>query len=383
MGERNLFLANTPLIVLEAAAAARAQGRRAQLVLLEDFDLAGRLAALLRRWRDNPFEDIVRLPGRHEEHRRGPGAQRGPGALLRRIAVKRDIRHDTFAVLRELDAHFQPDAVWVGNDKKVETQYALHLASRRTGARAGRYLDDGLHTYLGRYRERPLVRRVDELVKRIGYGRWFRWVPQIGTSPWIDEAWLAFPDEAVDQDPARLRRELPRAWFAGRDFRRLAVLAAREFGVDREALRGCSAIVLLPHSKLLRGNEALLLTLRRMMASAEACGRCVALKYHPREREDDPFGLLEDGDALVLPKLLPMELMVPLLPPGALLAGEGTTAILAAHWLRPDLAVRDLGSARGDYAQRARALFQRHGIQLLDETALAAGAAALAPPFPA
>ena len=47
---------------------------------------------------------------------------------------------------------------------------------------------------------------------------------------------------------------------------------------------------------------------------------------------------------------------------------------MAARWLRPDLAVRDLGSARGDYAERARAMFARHGIEALDETALTAGA---------
>jgi hypothetical protein len=211
------------------------------------------------------------------------------------------------------------------------------------------------------------------MVKRLGYGRWATRVPQIGTSPWIAEGWVAFPGETVDQDPARRRHALPRAWFAGRDFQRLSVLAAREFGVDREALGACSAVLLLPHSKLLRGNEALLLMLRRMLSAAEACGRRVALKYHPRERESDPFDLLEGDVALVLPKLLPMELLLPLLPRGALLAGEGTTAILAAHWLRPDLAVRDLGCARGDYAQRARGLFARHGIGLLDETALAAG----------
>jgi hypothetical protein len=374
MGERNLVMANTPLVVLEAAAAARHAGTRAQLVLLEDFDLAAQLAAMLRRWRDNPFEAIVRLPGRHEEHRRGPGGQRGLSAFARRIAVKRDIRRETLAMLRELDARFEPDAVWVGNDKKVETQYALHLASTRAGVRAGRYLDDGLHSYLGRFRERPLVRRMDELVKRVGYGRWARRVPQIGTSPWIAESWVAFPAETLDQAPARLRHALPREWFTGRDVLRLSALAAREFGVDRRALRGCSAVLVLPHSNLLRGNEALLLRLRRLMEAAQACGRRVALKYHPRERDSDPAGLLAEGQALVLPKTLPMELLLPLLPSGTLLAGEASTALLTARWLSPALAVRDLGSARGDYAERARAFLARHGIEPLDETALAAGA---------
>jgi hypothetical protein len=371
MSARNLFMANTPLVVLEAAAAARQQGARAQLVLLEDFELADRLARVLKRWRDNPFEAIVRLPGRHEEHRRGPGAQRGLQAFARRIAVKRELRRETLAMLRELDARFQPDAVWVGNDKKVETQYALHLASQRSGTRAGRYLDDGLHSYLGRFRERPLVRRVDEIVKRLGYGRWAKRVPQIGTSPWIAEGWVAFPGETVDQDPARVRHALPREWFTGRDFQRLSVLAAREFAVDRDALAGCSAVLVLPHSNLLRNNAALLLRLRRLMEAAEACGRRVALKYHPREREADPAGLMAEGAALALPKLLPMELLLPLLPRGALLAGEASTALLAARWLRPDLVVCDLGTGRGDYAERAQALFARHGIGPLDETALA------------
>jgi hypothetical protein len=35
--------------------------------------------------------------------------------------------------------------------------------------------------------------------------------------------------------------------------------------------------------------------------------------------------------------------------------------------------VRDFGTARGDYAERARALLARHGIEPLDETALSAG----------
>jgi hypothetical protein len=372
MGERNLFMANTPLVVLEAAAAARHAGTRAQLVLLEDFDLAAQLAAMLRRWRDNPFEAIVRLPGRHEEHRRGPGGQRGLSAFARRIAVKRDIRRETLAMLRELDARFEPDAVWVGNDKKVETQYALHLASTRAGVRAGRYLDDGLHSYLGRFRERPLVRRMDELVKRVGYGRWARRVPQIGTSPWIAEGWVAFPADTVDQDAARTRHALPRSWFTDRSFLRLSALAAREFQVDRRGLRGCSAVLVLPHSNLLRGNAELLLRLRRMMEAAQACGRRVALKYHPREREADPAGLLApaQAQALVLPKAVPMELLLPLLPTGTLLAGEASTALLTARWLRPDLSVRDLGTGRGDYAERSRAFLRRHGIEALDETAL-------------
>ena len=62
-----------------------------------------------------------------------------------------------------------------------------------------------------------------------------------------------------------------------------------------------------------------------------------------------------------------------MLPRGALLAGEASSALLAARWLRPDLAVSVLEASAGERAVRAQALCARHGIGALDETALAAG----------
>ncbi|MCK9368352.1 MAG: hypothetical protein M0P72_14555 [Metallibacterium scheffleri] len=364
MTDRHLFLASTPLIALEAAGAALEQGGRAQLVLLEDFDLASRLAGLLRRWPDRPFEMIHELPGRYTEHQLRAGANRsGLRRALHRVLVKRAIRAQTLSCLEAIEAEFAPGSVWVGNDRKVEAQYALHLAARRLHQRPGRYLDDGLYTYLGRLRQRPLVRRVDWLVKGLSYGRWGQPVAQLGTSRWIDQAWLAFPDQAVDQDPARQRRTLPREWFTSRAFRRLSALAAREFAVDRAVLRQCAVVLVLPHSNLIKADPATSAALVRFIAEAGQGNVRVALKYHPREVDADPAGLLAAcGNATALPRLLPMELLLPLLPRGALLAGESSTALLAARWLRPDLQVFDLGVSRSGYARRARAFFQQHGI---------------------
>jgi hypothetical protein len=358
-----LYFASTPLVALLSCAVARAQGERARLVLIEDFDLAGRLAALLQRWPDCPFEEIRRLPGRYTEHQRGAGDDRhGAGDFLHRIAVKRDLRRQTLAELRSLDGDFEPASVWVGNDRKVETQYALHLASQRGEGRPGRYLDDGLYTYLGDVRQRPLVRRVDWLVKRLSYGRWWHRADQSGTTPWISQSWLVYPAEALDRDPKRERRPLPPSWFRGRAFLRLSALAAREFAVDRAALRRCAVVLVLPHSNQLRANPALARALADFIGGAGARGDAVAVKYHPREVGPDPAGLLAHANVVSLPPLLPMELLLPLLPPRALLAGEGSTALIAAHWLRPDLQVVDLGLSGGGYAARAREFFARHGI---------------------
>ncbi len=367
MSNRGLYLASTPMIALEAAGAALAQGGRAQLVLIEDFDLAPRLAQLLLRWRDRPFEAIHRVPGRYTEYQREAGDDRHEvGDFVHRIRVKRALRRESLATLQRVDREFQPDSVWVGNDRKVETQYALHLASERLQARPGRYLDDGLYTYLGDVRVRSLFRRrMDWLVKRLTYGPCWHTVAQAGTSPWIVESWLAFPGQAVDQDAGRTRRSLPPSWFTGRPFLRLSALAADEFAVDRAALRKCAIVLVLPHSNHMRANPALGRALAEFVAAAGERGQRVAVKYHPREVEPDPAGLLAGGNAEALPTLLPMELLLPLLPMGAVLCGEGSTALLAAHWLRPDLRVFDLGTARDGYAARARDFFLQHGIPSL------------------
>lgn len=365
---RGLYLASTPMIALAAAAAARAQGGRARLVLIEDFDLAARFERLLRQWRDNPFESIVRLPGRYSEHLRGaPDRARGARAFVRRVRIKRGLRRETLAAIAALDREFQPEQLWLGNDRKVETQYALHLAARRTGNPApGRYLDDGLYTYLGDVRQRPWVRRVDWLVKRLTYGGWWQRADHAGTTSWIGEAWLVFPPLAPPCYGAAVVQALPRAWFANRAFLRLCAQAALEFEVPRKLSRRCSGVLVLPHSNQLRADPTLADRLRARLRAAAATGAPLALKYHPREVEPDPAGLLAGSDAIALPALLPMELLLPLLPPAALLAGEGSTALLAARWLRPDLRVRDLGLSRGAYALRARALFAHLGIPVLE-----------------
>lgn len=357
-----LFIASTPMIALACAGAALAHRGRAHLVLIEDFDLAERLQRLLEGWRDNPFETIIRLPGRHTEHVMGArDGGRGLRHFLHRVRVKRGLRAQTLRAIDAHDATLQPAEVWLANDRKPETQLALHRASSRAAQPVGHYLDDGLYSYLGDVRQRPLVRRIDALVKRLAYGRWWQRADHAGTTRWIAEHWLAFVDECTPY-PAQQCRELPRSWFDNRPLCRLGLRAARDFGLDRQALHRVGLVLVLPHSNQLRGDPGLLARLRDRVGDACRQGRQVAVKYHPRERDPDPAGLLAGGKVRALPTLLPLELLLPLLPSGVSLLGEGSTALLAAHWLRPDLAVADLGFSRDGYAARARALFARHGI---------------------
>ncbi|HET9484035.1 MAG TPA: hypothetical protein VFO79_08765, partial [Xanthomonadales bacterium] len=178
----DLYLATTPLTALIAAGLAREQSPGSGLVLIEDYDDAPRWRALLAGWRDSPFSRVELVPGRATEARAcASAAGRGLSRRLARERSKRALREQAFERLRELDRALQPNRVLVGNDRRPETQYALHLAAGRS-ARPGVYLDDGLFTYLGDAHERPLARRIDQWLKRRTYGNWWQSLPQVGTS---------------------------------------------------------------------------------------------------------------------------------------------------------------------------------------------------------
>jgi hypothetical protein len=183
-------------------------------------------------------------------------------------------------------------------------------------------------------------------------------VDRAGTSGWIARAHLALPGRALDRDPSRERLSLPRAAFGDRAMARLAIIAWRRFAGGRAPR--LDAIVALPHSDLLRRDPAALEAIDAAIRRLAAGGRQVAVKHHPRERGPDPLGFGARG-ARLLPAPIAFELLLPLLRPRGVVAGSASTALLAARWLRPDLAVVDLGGG-GGFARRAAAFLAGEGI---------------------
>ncbi|MCK9488801.1 MAG: hypothetical protein M0Q42_05290 [Xanthomonadales bacterium] len=382
-----LFIASTPTMALACAGAALAQGGRSELVLIEDFAGARQLQALLAGWRDLPFQAMHRLPGRRLE-------QRAAGRGNLRLACKRRLRQKTLPALRRLDARLRPDQVWLGNDRKPETQLALYLASRRLGRRTGQYLDDGLYSYLGDVRRRPLSRRIDTLAKWLTYGHWWQRADHAGGSRWMARHWLALPARAPAY-PAASRSPLPRHWYDNRPMRRLALAALRQFGLARRHLQVVDHVLVLPCSDRWPDAGHWHRRLDEALRALRRPGRRLAVKFHPRESRAN---LIDDIDLTVLPSLLPLELLLPVLPAHARLLGEGTSALLGAHWLRPELAISmlalsdgrpgpgggaalaPLGAPVDPYSRRATELFASQGIGR--SPALSPLAVGAAPPMP-
>ena len=314
-----------------------------------------RWARLLGAWRDSPFEHIVLVAGRATEAR-AAAATRQARAVSRASATSARCGCRRWPASPRSTRELRPALVHVGNDRRPETQYALELAARRNGGPCGVYLDDGLFTYVGDAHSRPWARRlIDTPLKKLAWGRWWQGAAQAGTTRWITQAWLAWPALARDRDPARIRHALPRAWCVDRAMARLARGAAREF-LGSGARPRQRLLLALPHTRVL-GDAAP--RLRDLVAALAARGGGCAVKYHPRETAADPAGLVACG-ATLLPAGIALELLAARMPRGATLAGEASTALAAARWLRPDLRVLDLGYSGHAFAARARALPRRH-----------------------
>jgi hypothetical protein len=312
---------------------------------------------LLGRWRDTPFRQIDLVAGRATQARAAAGDPARAGRLARERS-KRALRLQALASLAAIDGELRPAQVYVGNDRRPETQYALELAARRNGGPCGVYLDDGLFTYVGDAHARPFARMLlDTPLKQLAWGRWWQGAAQAGTTRWITQSWLAWPALARDRDPARTRDALPRAWCVDRAMARLARAAAVEFmgggARPRERL-----VLALPHSRVL-GEAAP--RLRELVTALVARGVGCAVKYHPREAAVDPAGVQSCG-ATLLPAGLALELIAARLPRGATLAGEASTALAAARWLRPDVRVLDLGYSDHAFARRSRAFLAGIGV---------------------
>ena len=103
-------------------------------------------------------------------------------------------------VMKRIDVLFASDSskqIYTGNDRRVEFQYAMHVASQSGRRATGIYMDDGAVSYTGHKSMHSFAHRfLDPFLKKLIYGAWWKNALTIGSSDWISKAYLAFPEHA-------------------------------------------------------------------------------------------------------------------------------------------------------------------------------------------
>lgn len=313
----HLFMASTPFNMLTAAMVAfdLPAGDQAVLALIDQPIQQRPFVDALLAWEEAPFSEVRVVSYQAKGKNKGK------------------IRQQGFEQIDQLLRHIQPDRIYTGNDRRIEFQYAMH----KSGCQHGAYLDDGTYSYLGRQTHWLKDKIIDNWVKKLSYGLWWQQPSTIGGSAWIKEAVLAFPEAAVAELKSKHLTPLPQNLDRS-EFQALARLCISGSGISEEQLYSITALVMLPHQSVTDSHIR-----HKLIYWLDSSDGKIAFKHHPRTQLRS-----QDGDraswglsaiAQQVPAGIPMEVLLPLLNSDCRLAGDVSTALLTAKWLRPELTV--------------------------------------------
>ncbi len=284
----------------------------------------------------------------------------GAGRWARRRALYRQIE--------ALVAHPAAMRIFTGNDRRLEYQYAMHVASRAGARVEGVYMDDGAATYVGQKAMHSFAHRhLEPLVRKLMHGWWFKDAVTQGTSAWTTSVYVAFPQavhpllkrkQIVGIDVSPLRSEA---------FLRLVAALTDDFDALRRTLDGVRIVVSLPKESHYLDHPD---TQQHLWAQLTA--RCqpdrIAVKPHPRSSRLDVLAERFPG-ARLIDKNVGWEFLLALLPDGCAVVGDVSSTMITTRWIRPDLPVVATRPLQGVPPAR-QSLYDAIGIPVVDVVAL-------------
>lgn len=317
----HLFLASTPFNMLTSAMVAMElpEGDQAYLGLIDQPEVERPFVSALNNWLESPFKQVALLSNQ----------AKGKGKRIKRKLA--------FNNISQIIDDIRPEKIYTGNDRRIEFQFAMHHSTKQQSSAIGIYLDDGTYSYLGRKTHWLKDQVIDNIVKKLSYGFWWQQPSTIGASNWISQAILAFPESAVAALKAKQYASLPEN-LKRDEFKQLAQLCLEHFDYSAKELRNIEALIILPHESVATDQ-----TKNKLSYWLVNQGAKIAFKHHPRTSITDSLGdkeawLIPDR-AIQVPAGIPMEVLLPLIQPTCSLAGDVSTALLTAKWLRPELNV--------------------------------------------
>jgi len=313
------FFISSPLHVLIAAniAIQNATNDNVLVIMARDAAAGDRFRMAAEKHHDI-FKRVVVLP--HDTH---------PG---------RNVRAPRYRAIEAMLSGAGEVRILTGNDRRLEFQYAMHMASRSGGRPKGVYMDEGAITYFGHKSMGSFAHRhLAPLAKRLLIGRWYKPSLTTGASDWVKTIYAAFPEHV---HPLLKRKQLVRIAaepFALPQFRALAKDMLTDGEDYAEALKGVKLVVTLPHEASYINAPQTYEAVSRSFLEHFAPSQ-VAIKPHPRITNRQMLEQLFPGTTILEPTA-GMEALLTLLDDDCLVAGDISSTLLTTKWLRPSLPV--------------------------------------------
>lgn len=347
--DRVLYLPSTPLnILMSATHAVRfAADQSSQIWLIDQAQTEpNTYTQVLKAWPESPFQQVKQFEG-------------GAG-LNKWVTRKRNFKE--FDVL--LNA-FRPNSLAVGSDRRIEFQYIWnYLTSHGKNTLKSLYLDDGLYSYAGRASS-VWKDGLDSLLKKCVYGRWWEEPVTVGASSKINQAWLFLPELAnKDVVQGKLLTRFQTEWFQTDEILSLSRHVLESFDERIDDYQSVDVVWFLPHPNNAEKMQNYVSHLTEAINLLTNRGYRVAIKYHPRVREVDPFKLAVTQDIKIIPNKLASEFILPTLSAHTRVMGDIGTAMLTCKWLRPDIDVIAFLSEADPFQAKFMPLMRKMGIRI-------------------
>ena len=345
---QQLFMASTPLHILNSVAIASKTPDSPSCLWLIDqpsveenpyFDL-------IKKWSDSPFQEVRISRG----HIKGTKAK---------LANRKQI----FAEISQWTEHYEPAQLFTGNDRRIEFQYAMHCATERRDNVQGIYMDEGTFTYVGREASSSFSDRVvDNWLKKLTYGFWWKNPATIGASDWITDAYAAFPELVHPLLARKQLHALQPAHYDNPTVKSFCSLLVEHFGADLHTLSELSTILTLPHESIIARLDGYRDAMDSVMAELLSHGKTIGVKYHPRNTDPDILQAEGRNGAYVIPHRIPFEAILLLLPPGAMIIGDLSSTLINGRWLKPDAQIISIKNPEAPLASEFEHFFSQIGV---------------------
>jgi hypothetical protein len=343
MTSHSVYFASTILHLYAAASiAAGRKNETAHLIFIDQpEDKEFPLYSIAQQWSASPFESVRLLPGR-----------------FKGIVNKLKKRKQLFNNLEKIVSDLKPGNIFVGNDRRIEFQFSMHITETLGLKTKGHYMDEGTFTYVGRKASSSFSDAVvDNWLKKLSYGLWWKNPLTVGESAWISIIHVAFPNLIDKRLKQKVIQPLDNNAFTSSAMMQLSTEILTFYNFNSEQLTDLDALFTLPHESLFTNNLGYRDQILEQVSDLKNKGLRVAVKYHPRNSDPDALKLLSAGVELI-PAGISFEAILPLLPKKTHILGDLSSTLLIARWLRPELEVTSIyiGDGNPEFNKLFRAL---------------------------
>lgn len=327
----SIYFASTILHLYAASAIATERDEeQAHLIFIDqpegsDFPLY----QLVQDWTDSPFISVRLFHGR-----------------FKGLPNKLKKRKQLFGLLNDVIANLRPTNLFVGNDRRIEFQYSMHIADTIGCQPVGHYMDEGTFTYIGRKASSGIGDAyLDNLAKKISYGFWWKNPQTVGGSDWINYVHAAFPEHVHPLLKEKELVQLNAEYFNGPELKTLSSHLMEYYQFNPASLAPLDVLFTLPHESLFEKDPEYKDRILTAIQGFNKAGKKVAAKYHPRHSNPDVLQLEKEGVTL-LPAGISFEAMLPHLDQQCEIWGDMSSTLLIAKWLRPEINISIISSPK-------------------------------------